>query len=216
MPPQILTIELQTFSESRMSTTSVFISYAKEDSASASRLADALEQAGITTWLDKHRLLPGQNWRNEITKAMEEHRFFIALISSNSINKMGYVQKELRHALDIAELFPPDQIFIIPVRLNECEPIHQQLKDLHWADLFPDWDDGVQQIIKAIKQLSPTTQNDDVKKKTAKSPIQHVEQSAVREKHRHEGTITKHVLTQIIAEYFGFKSSLAKKGSILG
>ncbi len=42
-------------------------------------------------------------------------------------------QKEFNHAL--GEI-PPDKIYIIPVRLDDCEIPYEKLHDL-WADLFP-------------------------------------------------------------------------------
>ena len=37
----------------------VFLSYASEDSEAAGRIAEALEAAGVTVWLDKNELRGG-------------------------------------------------------------------------------------------------------------------------------------------------------------
>ena len=34
---------------------------------------------------------------------------------------------------------PYDQIFIIPVRIDDCE-VPTQFQKYHYIDLFPDWD----------------------------------------------------------------------------
>ena len=49
---------------------SVFISYAREDSDAARRLYNDLKSHGLNLWLDKECLLPGQDWRREIRKAL--------------------------------------------------------------------------------------------------------------------------------------------------
>ena len=42
--------------------TTVFISYAREDSEAAKRLYQELKNAGFIPWLDKESLIAGQNW----------------------------------------------------------------------------------------------------------------------------------------------------------
>ncbi len=46
--------------------------------------------------MDRKDILIGQNWQLAIQKSS----YFLALLSSNSVSKAGYVQKELRMALD--------------------------------------------------------------------------------------------------------------------
>jgi uncharacterized protein YfeS len=53
-------------------------------------------------WLDEERLLPGQDWNLEIEKAVEASDAVIVCVSSTSVAKAGYVQKELRRVLNIA------------------------------------------------------------------------------------------------------------------
>jgi F0F1-type ATP synthase membrane subunit b/b' len=128
----------------------VFISYARVDQKEAQRLSQELRLRGINTWLDSERLLGGQKWQPAIRRAIRESRFFLALLSSNSVNKRGYVQKELRQALEILQEFPDSDVYIIPVRLDRCEPSHDALSDLQWVDLFPSWEDGFGQLIRSI------------------------------------------------------------------
>lgn len=135
------------------SSPTAFLSYAREDQDSARRLTDDLRRAGITVWLDQDSLLPGQDWRVAVDNAIRSHRFFIALLSSRSISKKGYVQKELRIALEVLDQYPESQVFIIPVRLDECAPSHHRLNDLQRADLFPDWAAGLNSILKALQGM---------------------------------------------------------------
>ena len=134
----------------------VFLSYAREDVDTATRLFNGLRKSGVDVWLDREVLLPGQNWKAVIRQAIIESRFFLALLSNNSVSKKGYVQKELKHALEILDEYPETAIFIIPVRLDDCNPTGKELQDLHWIDIFNDWDQGLEKIIKTIHSQSNT------------------------------------------------------------
>lgn len=125
----------------------VFICYAREDLSMAKRLHDDLERAGVAVWLDKKKLVVGQNWKFEVKKAMQRSRYILTLLSSHSVSKSGYVQKELLEALEMLAHLPPDRILIIPVRLDDCEPTHEQLHELQWLDLFESYEDGLRDIL---------------------------------------------------------------------
>jgi hypothetical protein len=131
----------------------IFLSYAKEDFEVATTLYKKLSNRGFDVWIDKISLLPGQDWKHEISRAIQVSRAFIALLSNNSITKRGYVQKELRLGLEVLQQIPPSQIYLIPVRIEPCVPEHPILNDLHWVDLFPDFDVGVQKIVAALRDL---------------------------------------------------------------
>lgn len=129
----------------------VFLSYAREDINIAMHLFNDLRKAGVDVWFDRKSLLPGQNWQTAIKQAIRERRFFLALLSSNSVSKKGYVQKELKQALDILDEYPESAIFLIPIRLDNCNPTNEKLRELHWIDIFNDWEDGVVQILNTIR-----------------------------------------------------------------
>ncbi|MDM8554925.1 TIR domain-containing protein [Desulfococcaceae bacterium HSG7] len=129
----------------------VFISYAREDVVAVREIYLDLKKAGVQPWLDEEDLIPGQNWRTAISKAMKECRWFMAVMSSKSLSKRGYVQKELRIALDMLDEFPEGDIFIVPVRLDDCRPEHEKLANIHFADLFPSYKEGLKKILKALK-----------------------------------------------------------------
>jgi hypothetical protein len=106
----------------RLSRAKVFISYAHPDVELAQKLYYNLQESGHNPWLDSESLLPGKNWKIEIRKAIKESHYFIALLSSQSVTKKGYVQKELKIALDILDEYPTGSVYVIPARLNKCEP----------------------------------------------------------------------------------------------
>jgi hypothetical protein len=128
-----LGLEAQGTSSKNGQENTVFISYAEEDSKSAKRLYDDLKRTNLTPWLDKESILLGQNWENEIGKAIKNSRYFIALLSANSVAKRGYVQKELKGALEEQDKFPESGIYLIPVRLDDCEMPYEKLGKIHFS-----------------------------------------------------------------------------------
>ena len=125
----------------------VFLSYAKEDIASARKLYASLRnETFVDVWFDEESLIPGQNWEKEISKAIKTSDIFIALISRNSVNKRGIVQKELKEAVEVMQELPQGKIYLIPVRLDNITPSHDFLSELHWINLFEDWSRGIQKI----------------------------------------------------------------------
>jgi len=128
----------------------VFISYSREDTAIASRLYYDLKKSGLDPWLDREDLLPGQQWRPAIRAAIKNASHFIALLSSSTEGR-GFQNAELYEALDIVREFPPSEIFLIPARIHDCRPSHEQLRDINWVDLFPVYWSGVEKIILTIK-----------------------------------------------------------------
>ncbi|MGI9287513.1 MAG: toll/interleukin-1 receptor domain-containing protein [Pseudomonadales bacterium] len=52
-----------------------------------------LKNFRLKPWLDLEDILPGMEWQQSITNAIKMSSYFIALISSNSVNKRGFIQK---------------------------------------------------------------------------------------------------------------------------
>jgi hypothetical protein len=127
----------------------VFISYARDDTEVANRLYNDLKLSGLEPWLDTESLLGGQNWKIAIKEAIKNSRYFIPLLSSNSVEKIGYVQRELKEALEVLQEFPKSKIFVIPVRIDDCMVSDEKLGELHIVDLFPDWKQGIQKILRS-------------------------------------------------------------------
>jgi TIR domain len=58
----------------------VFLAYAEEDRAEVKRLFEALQKAGFEPWMDREKLLPGQNWPRAIERAIDLSAFFIGCL----------------------------------------------------------------------------------------------------------------------------------------
>jgi hypothetical protein len=132
----------------------VFLAYVVEDLAPARRLCEALRAEGFSPWLDKEKLLPGQNWPRAIERAIEISDVFVACFSTRSIVKRGQFQSELRYALDCARQRPLDETFVIPVRLEQCAVPRRISNHVQYVDLYPDWHKGVRRIARAIRRAA--------------------------------------------------------------
>jgi formylglycine-generating enzyme required for sulfatase activity len=115
-------------------------------------LYDALKSEGwIDPWLDKAKLLPGQDWEVVIEKAVDASDVVIICLSNQSVSKEGFVQREIRYAYDIALEKPEDTIFLIPLRLEDCN-VPRKLRTLHWVDYFgPESDKSYSELLEALK-----------------------------------------------------------------
>jgi hypothetical protein len=125
----------------------IFISYASGDRAQAQKLHDHLHSLGTDPWFDVEDLLPGQDWKMEISKALDETDLILLCLSKKSVSKEGYVQKEMRLALDRALEIPPGEIFLIPARFEEVD-LPYSLRDFQWVDLYTE--SGMKKLIKSL------------------------------------------------------------------
>lgn len=116
----------------------VFLCHASQDKPVVRDLYQKLAaEPWIDPWLDEERLLPGQDWNLEIEKAVESSDAVIVCVSSTSIAKEGYVQKELRQVLNIALEKLEGAIFVLPVKLDDCD-LPRQLRDRQALNYFPE------------------------------------------------------------------------------
>lgn len=113
----------------------VFISYASGDRDQAQKLYTHLVSLGADSWFDVEDLLPGQDWKMEISRALDETDLILLCLSKKSVSKEGYVQKEMRLALDRALEIPPGEIFLIPCRFEEVD-LPYSLREFQWVDLY--------------------------------------------------------------------------------
>jgi hypothetical protein len=126
----------------------VFLCHSSADKPRVRELCRRLRADGFSPWLDEERLLPGQQWDIEIKKTIKRADGFIVCLSKDSIDKRGYVQKEIKLGLDVADEIPEGEIFIIPLKLEECE-IPDRLSRWQW-EYFDER--GYGKLIQALRQ----------------------------------------------------------------
>ena len=134
------------------------LAHAREDKAQVRKLYADLRARGFDPWLDEIDLLPGQIWKTEIPKAIRQAGVFLACLSSRSVGKVGYVQNEFRLALSALGARPSGTIFLIPVRLDDCDVPDLQIPDLglslgdiQWVNLWQEG--GFERLVRAIERV---------------------------------------------------------------
>ena len=102
----------------------VFISHAAEDEGIAEKIANVLEKENFKVWYDR-QILPGQNWAEEIAKALRRSRAMIVLLTPASLGSER-VRREIQYALG-------DETYshrVIPVTVGPLEKLSK--KDIPW------------------------------------------------------------------------------------
>src|SRR5687768_9665531 len=130
----------------------VFLCHSSGDKPVVRDLYHRLDAEGwIDAWLDTEKLYPGQDWNLEIETAVEAADVILVCLSKNSVTKEGYVQRELRIVLELADYKPEGTVYVIPVRLEECDP-PRKLRTWQYVDFFPEnaRDNGYQKLLTSL------------------------------------------------------------------
>ena len=100
-----------------------FLSYVHEDSAEIDSLERIMAAAGVPVWRDRKKLGPGDDWKLKIREAIHDGSLaFVAVFSSNAEKKdQSYQNEELVLATEMIRSMRPGRVWLIPVRLDECE-----------------------------------------------------------------------------------------------
>ena len=127
----------------------VFLCHCSEDKAVVREIDRALKSDGFQPWLDEDDILPARAWDKEIEQGLRSSHAIVVCLSKTFSRKEGYVQKELRYAIDIAREKPDGAVFLIPIRLEECE-ILSSLTYLQCIDWFKQ--DGHDKLLRALRE----------------------------------------------------------------
>lgn len=135
----------------------IFLAHASEDKPYVRNLYKKLKENGLEPWLDEENLMPGVNWDSKIKEAIKNARFFMACFSTQSVSKSGYIQKELKMALNELEQKASDVIYFIPALIEDIELPNINigtinLRDYQAAKIFTE--DGLQKLMNHLRQQS--------------------------------------------------------------
>jgi TolB-like protein len=94
----------------------VFLSYAREDTDAARRIADALRSQGVEVWFDQSELRGGEAWDAKIRKQIRECRLFLAIVSEHTqARPEGYFRREWKLAVERTHDMAAGMTFVVPV-----------------------------------------------------------------------------------------------------
>jgi hypothetical protein len=112
----------------------VFVSHASLDTPFAEKLFDNLGANGCEPWLDTQKLVAGIRWDETIREEMHNSDVIVVLLSAGAITKEGYIQREFRLALRIAEEKLSNSPFLVPICLDSCK-VPTALAEYQWLDV---------------------------------------------------------------------------------
>ena len=127
--------------------TGVFISHRSQDAARAERLAEALQQAGFQVWLDEWDIHLGDSIVERINAGLEEARYVLLCYSEAGVLS-PWMSREWMSAL--ARQLEGYQVTVLPVRLSGGRP-PAILADIRYADLVKYWDQGITELLRAMR-----------------------------------------------------------------
>jgi hypothetical protein len=82
-----------------------------------------------------------------IRERIADARVFLVCLSSRAVDRSGFFHQEMGYALEEAGRMPRGRVYIVPVRIDECE-IPFDLRDRHVIDLCEH--DGSADLLRAI------------------------------------------------------------------
>ncbi len=126
----------------------IFLCHSSADKPAVRELYQRLSADGIDAWLDEESLLPGQDWQREVPRAVRQSHAVIVCLSKGSINQAGYLHKEIKFALDVVDEQPEDTLFLIPLKLEECD-VPERLSRWHSVNLLSP--SGYDRLLKALR-----------------------------------------------------------------
>jgi len=98
----------------------VFLSYAREDTAAASRIAEALRSQGVEVWFDQSELRGGDAWDQKIRRQIDACTLFVPIISRNTEERgKGYFRLEWKLAVEQTHLLMEGVPFLVPVVVDD-------------------------------------------------------------------------------------------------
>lgn len=127
----------------------VFLLYARSDRDAIHRLYQRVAKEGADVWLDREKILPGQDWQYEIRRAIHGSDLVVVCLSQLFNKQGGYRHEELQIALNKAGSLSEGGIFIIPARLENCD-MPEPLRRWQRVDLFESG--GYGRLIETLKR----------------------------------------------------------------
>jgi hypothetical protein len=125
-----------------INSSTAFLSYSRSDSDFALKLAEDLQAAGASVWLDQIELEPGRPWDIEIQRALMACNRMLVVLSPASVNSTN-VLDEVSFALK-------KQKTVIPVLYQDCE-IPLRLDRLQYVNLI-NYDRGMRILLKSLAE----------------------------------------------------------------
>jgi len=151
-------------STSPSTTGAVFLSYAREDTDAARRIADALRGFGVEVWFDQSELRGGDAWDQKIRTQIKTCALFVPIISQHTEERAeGYFRREWKLAIDRTQDMGNTRAFIVPVVIDVTKEtdadVPEEFLRYQWVRLAdgeptPQFVEQVKKLLEAPKRSS--------------------------------------------------------------
>lgn len=125
----------------------VFISHRRADMSEATRLAEAIRNAGHEVWLDDWEIVVGDSIVEQINKGLKDAKYVVLCLSLEDVFS-AWMKPEWMSTL--ARQLNDQSTKLLPVRLTGGE-LPAILADIKYADLVEDWSAGLSSLLRAIR-----------------------------------------------------------------
>ena len=79
----------------------VFISHAHSDEQLAQKVAAILQEAGLEVWDAMREIMPGDNWAQHVSNALQESEAMVVLLTPDAVQS-EWVRREMRWNIEYA------------------------------------------------------------------------------------------------------------------
>lgn len=134
----------------------VFLSYAREDTDAARRIADALRAFGVEVWFDQNELRGGDSWDAKIRTQIRSCTLFVPIISAQTQSRgEGYFRREWKLAVERTHDMAAGVPFLLPVVTDDTKESEALVPDEFMRVQWTRLDRGVPtpQFVGQVKKL---------------------------------------------------------------
>jgi hypothetical protein len=126
----------------------IFITYSSKDQKVARTICTALENRGLICWISSRNVKPGQNYQEQIVRAIRACRVMVLVFTANA-NNSNEIKKELA-------LASQNNLIVIPVRIEDVAPneaFAYEFATRQWIDLFEEWEKSMAELVELIAAI---------------------------------------------------------------
>ena len=134
----------------------VFLSYAREDTDAARRIAEALRAFGIEAWFDQNELRGGDTWDGKIRGQIRACTLFMPVVSGRTQSRAeGYFRREWKLAVERTHDMAAGVAFLVPVVIDDTPESEAAVPDEFMRVQWTRLPHGVPtpQFVEQIKRL---------------------------------------------------------------
>ena len=148
-------------------TAAVFLSYAREDTDAARRIAEAMRAFGVEAWFDQSELRGGDTWDAKIRGQIRACALFLPIISARTqARHEGYFRREWKLAVERTHDMAAGVAFIVPVVIDETPESEAAVPDefmrVQWTRLAhgvptPQFVEQIKRLLESPRKASAAT-----------------------------------------------------------